>query len=198
MIRNILFWMLVFINYVFQIFGQVSQVSYELPAEWFRAGNSSQDYEMGLDYTIFYGKAPSGFIKSRANFSEYGFGILMQEFFPKDYLGKQVRLTCTMKYNNVLGWTGILIQVYSINGMYDDMRNRKITGTSGWKEINSIVNVPEDTTVLAFGILLSGEGTVWLDECSFELMEDAFFPFSIVNPNDGNSGLPTYPTNLSF
>jgi hypothetical protein len=30
-------------------------------------------------------------------------------------------------------------------------------GTGGWKSVESTVNVPEDTTVLAFGILLSGK-----------------------------------------
>ncbi|GBC05378.1 hypothetical protein RclHR1_00620018 [Rhizophagus clarus] len=113
---------------------------------WFIEENSPQQYQVGVDSTIFYGKAPSGFIKSLPNVKENGFGTLMQNFIPKDYLGKQVQLSCFIKYNNVLSWTGIWIRVDSVNGGIDNMYDRRLNGTSDWKSVSSTVNVPEDTT----------------------------------------------------
>ncbi|GES99889.1 helix-turn-helix transcriptional regulator [Rhizophagus clarus] len=193
MIRNILFLFCLFIllNCFFQVFGQTP------PVGWFIEENSPQQYQVGVDSTIFYGKAPSGFIKSLPNVKENGFGTLMQNFIPKDYLGKQVQLSCFIKYNNVLSWTGIWIRVDSVNGGIDNMYDRRLNGTSDWKSVSSTVNVPEDTTVLDFG-----DGEAWLDDCSFEVvdppMENVNFPIPISNPDVANSGMLPYPISLSF
>ncbi|GES99894.1 helix-turn-helix transcriptional regulator [Rhizophagus clarus] len=188
-----LFRLFIFLNCIFQVFGQVSN---NLPVGWFSAGDSQQEYQMGIDYTTFYGKAPSGFIKSLPNVNESGFGTLMQNFFPKDYLGKHVRFSCAIKYNNVLNWAGMWVRVDSVNGGLDNMYGRRITGTGDWKVVENIVNVPGDTNVFAFGILLSGEGEVWIDECNFELAEYVPSPTFYSNPNADNFGMLTYTTSF--
>ncbi|RIA94780.1 hypothetical protein C1645_759284 [Glomus cerebriforme] len=159
---------------------------------------------MGVDSTVFYGSAPgrSGIIKSLPNINPNGFGTLMQEFIPKDYLGKRVQLSGFIKNNNVLGWVGMWMRVDSVNGSFDNMSNRPINGTGDWKSVENVLDVPEDTSNLAFGILLVGEGEAWLDECKFEIVDPTLVPTTeILNnavPFVDTTGELNYPINLSF
>uniref|UniRef100_U9U8H8 Uncharacterized protein n=1 Tax=Rhizophagus irregularis (strain DAOM 181602 / DAOM 197198 / MUCL 43194) TaxID=747089 RepID=U9U8H8_RHIID len=191
MSKNILlFRLFVFLNCVFQIFGQIS---YDLPAGWFRDGDT-QYYDIGVDYATFYEKAPSGFLKSHPNISSLNSDLhstLAQGFIPKDYLGKQVRLTCFMKYSNVLS---------SI-----DLSGLLFTGSGDWTKFENVVNVPEDTSLISFGAILNDEGVVWLDKCNFEIVEppdeSVSFPFPKFEPNVNNNDFHnflTYPINLDF
>ncbi|CAG8459250.1 uncharacterized protein OCT59_007178 [Rhizophagus irregularis] len=207
MSKNILlFRLFVFLNCVFQIFGQIS---YDLPAGWFRDGDT-QYYDIGVDYATFYEKAPSGFLKSHPNISSLNSDLhstLAQGFIPKDYLGKQVRLTCFMKYSNVLSSIGLLLQVHSVNGGFDNTLNKNsiVNGSGDWTKFENVVNVPEDTSLISFGAILNDEGVVWLDKCNFEIVEppdeSVSFPFPKFEPNVNNNDFHnflTYPINLDF
>ncbi|CAB4415041.1 unnamed protein product [Rhizophagus irregularis] len=206
MSKNILlFRLFAFLNCVFQIFGQIS---YDLPAGWAPDGNAQ--YDIGVDYATFYEKAPSGFIKSPSNINSLNpnpFGILAQTFIPKEYLGKQVRLTCFIKYSNVSSSMGLLLHVHSVNGGFDNTANKNsiINGSGDWAKFVSVVNVPEDTSLIGFGAILNDEGVVWLDKCNFEIVEppdeSVSFPFPKSEPNVVNNDFHnflTYPISLDF
>ncbi|CAB4477976.1 hypothetical protein RhiirA5_421010 [Rhizophagus irregularis] len=207
MSKNILlFRLFVFLNCVFQIFGQIS---YVLPEGWFFDGGTPQNYGAGVDYATFYEKAPSGFLKSHPNISSLNsnsHGFLVQRFIPSEYLGKQVRLTCFIKYSDVSSSSsmGLYLKVFSVNGGFDNTFNKNaiINGAGDWKKFESVVNVPEDTVLIDFGALLNGEGVVWLDKCNFEIVEPpdelVSFPVPKSEPNENNFGYLTYPIHLDF
>ncbi|CAI2162930.1 15719_t:CDS:2 [Funneliformis geosporum] len=167
----------------------LTQTSYNLPNGWFKAGSHRENYLMGVDSTIFYGEAPgsSGSVKSISNFN--GFGTLMQNFFPKEYLDKRVRLSAFVKSNNVTGWAGMWMRADTVSNQYlDNMLN--------------VLDISEFATNLAFGILLSGEGEVWLDECKFEIVDPKIVNLTdVVVFDEGVEANPNalqYPINLSF
>ncbi|RIA86335.1 hypothetical protein C1645_829437 [Glomus cerebriforme] len=194
MARNILFLfrLFVFLMCIFQVFGHTSP---DLPDGWFSAGDSPNDYLMGVDHTIFYGRAPgsSGFIKALPSANDKGFGTMMQNFFPKKFIGKRVRLSCFVKHENVLGWAGMWMRVDTImENVLDNMFDRKITGTGDWVKFESVLDVPKDTINLAFGILLSGAGEAWLDNCKFEIVD------SSVSTTATTPKKLDHPINLSF
>jgi len=50
------------------------------------------------------------------------------------------------------------------------MCKRYIHGTTDWTEHSIVLDVPESATNIAFGIMLGGNGTVWFDDVSFEVV----------------------------
>jgi hypothetical protein len=51
---------------------------------------------------------------------------------------------------------------------FDNACDRHIEGTTEWQEFAIVLDVPEKSTNIAFGIMLAGEGKLWLDDISFE------------------------------
>jgi len=74
---------------------------------------------------------------------------------------------------------------------FDNMEDRAIKGTSDWQRYEVVLDVPKDATGIAFGILLAGPGTVWLNSTNFELVESDV-------PTTGREHRPDAPTNLNF
>jgi hypothetical protein len=48
------------------------------------------------------------------------------------------------------------------------MQNRPIKGTQDWAKYDVVLDVPNDSVGIYFGILLVGKGQVWLDNIHFE------------------------------
>jgi hypothetical protein len=53
---------------------------------------------------------------------------------------------------------------------FDNMADRPIGGTRGWAEYQVVLDVPDDSANVAFGLLLSGAGQVWMAEIRLEIV----------------------------
>ena len=51
---------------------------------------------------------------------------------------------------------------------FDNMADRPIKGTTAWQNYEVVLDVPQDATGVAFGILLNKSGSVWLNNVQFE------------------------------
>lgn len=142
-----------------------------IPDGWFKAGSDPDKYEMGLDDEVFNNGQNSAFIRSTANKIK-GFGTLMQTCSANDYLGKKVKMTGYLKSENVEGWAGLWLRVDGTGRAeslsFDNMQDRPIKGTSDWTKCEIILNVPDNSSTLNFGALLSGTGKIWFDNITFE------------------------------
>jgi len=165
----------------------------ELPAGWIRAGSHPAEYDMGVDTaTRRAGGKASGFIKARAG-ELHGFGTLMQMTDPGEFRGRRVRLSGYVKSENVRsGWAGMWLR---IDGKtpgemlgFDNMQSRPIRGTTDWTRYEIVLDVPNEAAALAFGVLLAGDGQVWLDDLAFEIV-----PSTVKTTGMGRS-----PQNLDF
>ena len=96
----------------------------------------------------------------------------MQGIKADDYRGKRVRLSGYVKGENIAQYAGLWLRVdgagYSLN--FDNMSNRPIKGTTDWKKYEVVLDVPEESIAIAFGILLRGEGQVWIDDLQLEVV----------------------------
>ena len=72
------------------------------------------------------------------------------------------------------------------------MQRRQIRGTTGWRKHEITLDVPINSYKITFGILLSGESQVWIDDISFEIVGND------VPTTDIQIQLPESPTNLNF
>lgn len=146
---------------------------------WFLAGSNPEWYEIGVENnTERDGKV--GYLKStRTKIKEKGFGTIMQQFTPQDYLGKKVKLSGYIKALNIDKWAGMWMRVDGDNSnphkrslSFDNMQDRPIKGTVDWKKYEIILDVPEESVLIAYGVLLDGPGSVWLDNFEFEIIDE--------------------------
>lgn len=75
-------------------------------------------------------------------------------------------------------------------GGFDNMHERPIKGTNDWTHYEIVLDVMPDAVAIAFGILLEGDGRVWIDDLAFD----------VVSAKVPVTGAPKMgvPTNLNF
>ncbi len=164
------------------------------PTGWFLAGSRPASYDTGIDGQIAYNGHPSAYLKSNQQVS-YGFGTLMQEFRAEKYAGKRLRLSAFIKPDQVQDWAGLWMRVDkdSQSVAFDNMEDRPIKGTNGWHSYQVVLDVPQDASVIAFGVLLSGTGTVWLNSVELQVVGT-----DVPKTGKVGSSMPDQPMNLNF
>jgi hypothetical protein len=110
-------------------------------------------------------------------------------------------MTGLMRCENVIERTGFWLRVdgkgTSIPLAFDNMSSRPLKGTTGWAEYNIVLDVPDNADAIAFGVLLTGTGQVWIDDIRFEVVNKIIS----VTPQPTVKKiltLPNQPVNLSF
>jgi hypothetical protein len=73
------------------------------------------------------------------------------------------------------------------------MQKRPIKGTTDWQDYQVVLDVPTDATGIAFGVLLSKSGTVWLNNVKFQTVRT-----NVPTTSRSLPPLPKGPTNLDF
>jgi hypothetical protein len=149
-------------------------LSFDLPADWFKAGSDPKSYDMGIEK----GAGPDGenaaTIKSIDKKID-GFGTLMQTCLADKYLGKRVRMSAMVKSVNVDEWAGLWFRVDQENSSeslaFDNMQDRAIKGTKDWKKYEIVLDVPEKAFELAYGALIIGTGQIWFTNVQFEIVD---------------------------
>ena len=167
----------------------------EVPHGWFLAGSKPSEFEAGVDPGQAYQGHRSAYLKSK-QLSADGFGTLMQQFTAEQYLGKRVRLSGLVKSQEVAEWAGLWVRVdkgKETGVAFDNMQDRAIKGTTDWRRYEVVLDVPEDATGIALGILLTGAGEVWLNGARFEVVGA-----DVAVTGSKNTKTPDKPVNLDF
>ncbi|WP_126598440.1 hypothetical protein [Dictyobacter aurantiacus] len=171
--------------------GQQSQArKSEAAPGWLLSGDHAECYESGVEEQDD-GKN-SGYLRSKETWSE-GFGTLMQTFTAGEYRGKRLRYSALVKTEDVEDWAGLWLRADGTQQRmlaFDNMKDRPITGITDWRRYDIVLDVPQECSKLAFGILLHGPGQVWISDIQFTVVD---------------TGTPTTkpplsdrPTNLDF
>ena len=137
---------------------------------WFLAGSDKMAYEIGIT-TNKERTGKVAFLKSIKPTINSKFGTIMQSFDAEIYLDKRVKLTGHIKTVDVKSWAGMWMRVDGKNKKvleFDNMKNRKIIGTTEWTKYEIVLDVPEKSTSISYGVLLNETGTVYLDDLSFK------------------------------
>src|SRR5260221_5298339 len=138
---------------------------------WFLTGSHAQNYEACIDPTTPYQGKNSGYIKSIVEELK-GFGTLTQMFKADAYRNKRMRFAAVVKSERVAIWTGLWMRIDGPEDGkalgVDNMLNRPIHGTTDWQKCEVVLDVPQESVYVAFGILLAGRGQAWLSNVHFE------------------------------
>jgi len=162
---------------------------------WLLAGSAPSKYEIGVEKDSER-SSKVGFLRSTETKIKGDFGTIMQSFVPEEYFGKRLKLTAYIKSKDVEKWAGMWMRVDGEKGTtlsFDNMHNRPIKGTTIWKKYEIILDVPKESVNLAFGVLLSGTGSIWMDSFKFEIVTNA-----VPTTNKGAKEGLKKPTNTSF
>jgi transcriptional regulator with XRE-family HTH domain len=161
---------------------------------WTKAGSKSKSYEMGLDNSVTKTGKKCAYLKS-VDSNVNGFGTIMQKCEAKFYLGKRIKMIGFVKTENVDKWSGMWLRVDSKYGgkplSFDNMSKRPLKGNSDWTKCEIILNVPQESSTLNFGLLLDGTGMVWFDKISFEIIGD-------ITDEVPKDVIPDKPSNIDF
>ncbi len=163
---------------------------------WILSGSHPTSYEMKTDGEVFHTGTKSGLLCSKTNASEDQFGTMMQSFSTEKWKGKRIKVSCFIKTEEVhkcAMWCRV-DNTSSDVMQFDNMDNRSIQGTTDWNFYSIVLDVPEDSASIHFGILLNGSGKVWADGFKFDEVD-----LSVPSTNMlDSSNLPLEPVNLGF
>lgn len=141
---------------------------------------------MGIDREIFHKGKASGYLKSVTVQSNGEFATMMQQFKADKYLGKRIHLSGFIKSKGIDGFCGFWLRMddsFSNVLQFDNMGNRPITGDTEWNHYAIVLDVPENSASISFGVLLSGRGQAWIDELKFDEV-DKNTPTTNIDLND--------------
>ncbi|MEO0573679.1 MAG: hypothetical protein AAF039_18410 [Bacteroidota bacterium] len=168
---------------------------------WLKTGSSPENYEVGIDKTEAVNGQKSAFLLSDSALSEQ-FGTLMQSVGAKEYQGKKIRMTGFIKSENVKDWSGMWLRIDDYSGVsstyFDNMEDRPIKGNTDWTEYEILMDVPKDGYSMNFGVLLVGQGKVWLDDVKFEIIGESMEAFSDTLTTNQPYPFSLRPENLDF
>ena len=167
----------------------------ELPEDWFLAGSNPQDYVVSTDRSAAHGGGACALLASKSD-NPKGFGTLMQTTQAGSLRGKRLRLTAYVRSQGVKEWAGLWLRMDGSNPpplSFDNMHDRPIKGDSIWQPYSIVLDVPQEATAVAFGVLLHGAGKVWLDSAGFDIVDESVPTTGVPAPR-----LPLAPSNLDF
>jgi hypothetical protein len=162
---------------------------------WFLAGSQPASYEINTT-TDLERPGKVGCIKSNAK-NIKGFGTLMQMTEPGIYKGKRVKMSAFVKTENISDICTLWFRVDGDNGKvlsFDNMDNRPIKGTTPWRKYDIVLDVPDNSIALGYGLIISGAGTSYIDNLTFEIVDNSVPTTGTISQNKR----PSEPINLNF
>lgn len=165
---------------------------------WYLSGSHPHNYKLGIDREIFNKGKGSGFLKSVSVQSQGEFATMMQQFKADKFVGKRIKLSGFLKAKGIDEFCGLWMRVDNALQdvlQFDNMGDRPIVQDMDWNHYHIVLDVPENSAVISFGVLLSGKGQVWIDELKFEEVDKST---PTTNMNVAADYLLDEPTNLLF
>lgn len=161
---------------------------------WLLAGSRRDCYEIGVKLGEAAAGKPAAYLRSTTDPSG-GFGTLMQQIVPDEFVGKRLRFSGAVRSEAVLNWAGLWMRVDGAREdpmlAFDNMHDRGIKGSTDWSRYSVVLDVPEKATNIAFGVLLNGEGAVWVADLALEAV-------GLEAPTTGEWRRASKPLNLDF
>ena len=161
---------------------------------WSMTGAAPADYEMGTADETFEGE-PAAYLRSTVKPAN-AFGAFAQTIAADEYRAKRVRFSGALKSSEVTGWAGLWLRVDGASLgdtlAIDNMENRGLTDTTGWRREAIVLDVVAAADSIWFGAVLSGEGQLLVSGLAFEEV-GMDVPVTWPDPNR-----PRHPKNLDF
>jgi hypothetical protein len=163
----------------------------KLPSPWSITGDRVSSYQAGIDNLETVSGKGAKFLRYTQG-DDKSYAALVQAISAQRYLGQRVRFRAKIKTRNVSNWAGLWMQVQATqrpNAAFYNSSDQPIKGSTNWQLRSVTLDVPQDAVSIAFGVINSGNGQVWIDELSFEVVGKDV-PVDVMPA----AGLPEQPT----
>lgn len=128
------------------------------------------------DTLIRHGGLASAMVSSS---SEGGAGTLNQSMKPDAFRGKRVRYSAWVKTDSITSAAGAGLWM-RVDGtgvgatlQFDNMFNRPIPALGDWTRHEIVLDVPEESSFLIWGLIVNGRGRAWIDDIRIEVVDQA-------------------------
>jgi hypothetical protein len=151
---------------------------------WMVSPDYAEDFEVGVDHAVAHSGKASTYIKSKPHATDTSHATIGQRIKADAYRGKRVRLSGFVKTANVTARARLWMRIDSEKGILgqDAMNDRALKGTNNWSKLEIVLDVPEDSAGIIFGLRLNGAGQVWMDDLRWETVESGV---PISHPGNG-------------
>jgi hypothetical protein len=176
---------------------------------WFLAGSNREGFELTLDSEARHGGDLSARLKCR-DISCSGFGTVMQSVRAAHYLDKRIRLSAWVKAEKRVR-ARLWMRIDAVDGRtlaFDNMQYRARSGPFDWTHQEVVLQVPRDSALINFGLIVEGAGSAWLDDVTLEVVPRNVRTTNLIDPGATSRSAPsvadsyykaTYePVNLDF
>ncbi|MBI4477563.1 MAG: transcriptional regulator [Acidobacteria bacterium] len=173
---------------------QVAASTRMSPRGWIATGSAPHLYRTGIDTSAPFAGNASGVLRTsepspdlvgatirrlrhaivsrtRHDAPADVFGTMMQLVRADAYRGKRVRLGAYGKSRDVVIGAGLWMRIDGADKRalaFDNMTGRRIRGTTNWTRWAVVLDVPADAALIAFGVLVTGPGELWVDDFVLE------------------------------
>lgn len=171
--------------------------SSKAPKGWTITGDDPFSFKIGTDKAVVYQEGTSAFIESVRKTSSFA-GLFQQSKADK-FKGQRIRMSGFIRSENTTGWAGLWLRIDAPTKKavaFDNMVDRPIKGTVDWSQYHIVLDVPEHAYKIAYGIVLEGEGKVWVDKLRFETVD--YETPTTIQQRQEPPHLPEVPSNLDF
>ena len=89
-----------------------------------------------------------------------------------DFAGRSVRYSGWIRTEKVSSFAGLWMRADAPDRRstaFDNMQSQHVDGTKDWSRYEITLSIPEDTSNINFGVLMSGEGKAWFDGLTIEV-----------------------------
>ncbi len=159
---------------------------------WSFEGEDRTAFIILRDRTVRHGGTAAAKISSVGE--PKGYGAIIQSVEAMKYAGKRVRFTAWVKTADVTRFAGLVMRVEGKRPgdtlAFDNMQDRPLRSSAGWRQHEVVLDVPANASRFHIGVMLSGKGTVWLDDGKIEVVDNSA-------PTTG-SKKPVGPRNSDF
>jgi len=153
-------------------------------------------YDYGISDEVFYKGQKCAFIRSGTDPGRPVWpwlqGQIFQVFKARQFRDKRMRFSAVVKSDGDHMTSALQMLVVGPGNQlvsYDNMQGRNITGTKDWERYKVVLDIPEDSDFIRFGIGVFGIGEVWISAITFDETEQA---------PTADPLIPNQPANLDF
>ncbi len=143
---------------------------------WPNCSDGFSDISVSLDCVETQNGAPTAHLKcERQNYLQMDCPKLTKSCSPDEFRGARVRMTGWVKTKLTAGSANLWIRVDGdwltqpiLAAHFDNMHDRPITGETDWNGYSLVVDVPQASKMIVYGIFLRGIGELWLGDVQIE------------------------------
>jgi len=141
-----------------------------IPTGWRAGSKTGPDFIMGIDLLVKRSGKVSGYIR-REPAPDNESGALMQSIAADPYRNKRVRFSVYLKTSEVQS-AYIFFAVHSPDSAiaYANNNPQALHESTDWTLCQLTLDIAENSRNLDFGVILSGQGRIWIDDGTLEIV----------------------------